>query len=421
MSHIQRPKTILSRYGGWLPSHPAIHESFLDHHVGHARRKVAQDADHSTAAVQAFGAAIKADPEMVALFEDIFDQASGENKITSLDMLLHAFDNVVEKPPAFHIAEDDDGNVIGEPVGVPLYVLFDLLGNTTAAYDLFRKPAFNVELKKLLDSWGEFLTTPASAKCLHDGPEGWFSSAAISSMEAGGRGRFEDTWVCPDPSLPSKGYKSWDEFFIRKYIPGTRPLIPASDPARQDFILYSACESTVYHITDNVKRHDRFWLKAQTYSIQNMIRDPEMARAHLRTIVRADVIPGTYYAVLPDEGAPEDDPDLKPGQPHGAMIRSQGWLTTTSSRAIIYIQSDNPDIGLMVFIGVGMAEVSTTSISVNTGDRVQAGDELGCFRFGGSSHALIFGPQIDIKWADGVEVDKHQLVHSVIGEIHLKN
>ncbi|KAJ7795115.1 hypothetical protein B0H14DRAFT_3555790 [Mycena olivaceomarginata] len=44
---------------------------------------------------------------------------------------------------------------------------------------------------------------------------------------------------------------------------------------------------------------------------------------------------------------------------YGAIIRSQSWLTQSATRVIICIQADNPKIGLVGFIGVGMAEVST--------------------------------------------------------------
>jgi phosphatidylserine decarboxylase len=134
------------------------------------------------------------------------------------------------------------------------------------------------------------------------------------------------------------------------------------------------------------------------------------------TIVKAEIVPGTYYAVLPDPGAPVGDPDLKPGDPRGALIRSQSWLTLSSTRALIYIEADNPKIGLIGFIGVGMAEVSTCEITVKKHQKVSTGDELGMFHFGGSSHALIFRPEAKIVFADNVVVDQHLLVNSIIGQ-----
>lgn len=38
-------------------------------------------------------------------------------------------------------------------------------------------------------------------------------------------------------------------------------------------------------------------------------------------------------------------------------------------RAIIFMEADNPDIGLMCFVGIGMDEVSTCEITAKEGKR----------------------------------------------------
>ena len=43
-----------------------------------------------------------------------------------------------------------------------------------------------------------------------------------------------------------------------------------------------------------------------------------------------------------------------------------------------------------------MSEVSSNEITVKEEQRVEKGDELGMFHFGGSTHLLIFRPQVDI-------------------------
>ncbi len=45
-----------------------------------------------------------------------------------------------------------------------------------------------------------------------------------------------------------------------------------------------------------------------------------------------------------------------------------------------------------------MAEVSSCEITVKPGDKVKKGDELGMFHFGGSTHCLIFGPDVKLKF-----------------------
>lgn len=65
-----------------------------------------------------------------------------------------------------------------------------------------------------------------------------------------------------------------------------------------------------------------------------------------------------------------------------AVATSQGYLTYIATRAIILIEADNPVLGLMAFIGVVMAEVSTCYITVKEGQRVLKGEEAGMSHFG---------------------------------------
>ncbi|THU82259.1 phosphatidylserine decarboxylase [Dendrothele bispora CBS 962.96] len=430
------PQTKLSRYGGWIPTSRTVHHSFIKHQIKLGRSRA--NLPHKEP-VAKFEAAIKANEEMVRLFDKAFKQAAPENKLKNLDDLLYALDPIIDTPPAFHIAEDDQGNPIGEPIGVPMYLLFDLLSNTGAAHQLFQMDAFNNALKDLLNSWGAYLTTPDSNKTLTDSEEGWFGTVGLQSLEDKDRGIFNQTYVCPDPTAVNRGYSSWDEFFTRKFKEGARPIILPPNLVEKN-IIYSACESTPYRIARDVKAHDQFWLKSQKYSIYDMLGGDAAAaesfmggtvyQAFLSpqdyhrwhspingTVVRAEVLPGTYYAVLPDAGAEIGDPDLKPGEPYGALIRSQAWITQSSARAVIYIKAENPMIDLVAFIGVGMAEVSTCTLSVKKDQHVQVGDELGMFHFGGSSHALIFGPQVDVTFAREVQIDKHVKINSVIAQV----
>jgi phosphatidylserine decarboxylase len=81
-----------------------------------------------------------------------------------------------------------------------------------------------------------------------------------------------------------------------------------------------------------------------------------------------------------------------------APNESQSYITEVATRAIILIQADNPQIGLMSMITVGMAEVSTCDVTVYVGQHVHKGDQLGMFHFGGSTHCLIFRPGVKLEF-----------------------
>jgi phosphatidylserine decarboxylase len=103
--------------------------------------------------------------------------------------------------------------------------------------------------------------------------------------------------------------------------------------------------------------------------------------------VKTRLIDGSYYAEALSVG-------FDPAGPN----ESQGYITQVASRALIFIEADNPDIGLMAALFVGMAEVSSNEITVSVGQHVNKGDQLGMFHFGGSTHCLIFRPQVKLEF-----------------------
>ncbi|ESK90051.1 phosphatidylserine decarboxylase [Moniliophthora roreri MCA 2997] len=423
-------------YGGWIPTSPAIIDAFIKKHIGLAARR--GSGYNLSPPVEEFQQAIKNDPVMFDLCGQMILQAkTWGSEINSFDQLICIIDGIVTSPPAFQSTGTEDT----QPIGVPLYLILDLLSNTSAGYDLFRKPEFNKAMKALLDSWGSYLTTPDSGKTLNETDEGWFSGAALARLQSEGRGVFNNTYVCPDPQATNRGYETWDAFFTREVQRQARPI---GGPPQNSFIT-NACESEVYRITYDVQAHDLFWLKFQNYSLYDMLNRDELYEnfvggtvyqaflspldyhrwhAPVDGVVKKVVlVPGTYYAGLPDDGAPVNDPELEHHDPRGALIRSQAWLTISATRALIFIEANNTNIGLMCLIAVGMAEVSTCKVTIKEGDQVRRGDQLGMFRFGGSSHTLIFqkGAGVRFRTYDDndqevdVKVGMHLKVNQMVG------
>ena len=164
-----------------------------------------------------------------------------------------------------------------------------------------------------------------------------------------------------------------------------------------------------------VSRSDQFWLKGQPYSLDNMLDFDDLAprfeggtvyQAFLSAlsyhrwhspvsgiIRKVRIVNGTYYLENQFEGF--GDPQ---GADPSAPNNSQPFLTSVATRALIFIEADNPKIGLMCVVPVGMAEVSSCDITVRAGDRVKKGDQLGMFHFGGSTHCLLFRPGVELEF-----------------------
>lgn len=234
---------------------------------------------------------------------------------------------------------------------------------------------------------------------------------------------FLETFNC-DPRAPYHGFKSWDDFFTRTFRPGVRPVECPND----DSVVNAACESQIYCIASNVKAVDQFWLKGECYSLKHMLNnDPYTPQFAGGTVFQAFLgatkyhrwhspvngiiskivmVPGTYYAASPAMGFRNSG-----GSDPSSQNSSQSFLTAVATRALIFIKSKNPKIGLMCFMGVGMAEVSTCEVTVKEGQRVRKGEQLGMFHFGGSTHCLIFRPETKLIFNPAYPPDTDVLIN----------
>lgn len=164
---------------------------------------------------------------------------------------------------------------------------------------------------------------------------------------------------------------------------------------------------------EHVPLKNKFWIKGQPYSLLDLLHnDPWTSKFEGGTIyqaflsalsyhrwnspvsgkiVKAYHINGSYYGEALSQGF--ENPN---GADPVAANDSQAFLTSTATRAVIFIQADNPKIGLMCFVAVGMGDVSNNEITVRIGQHVKKGEQLGMFHFGGSTHVLLFQPTVDL-------------------------
>lgn len=336
---------------------------------------------------------IKNDPGIYILANQMIAQAleydeldpTGKPGIQSYKMMLVLIDRIMTTAPEY-VHPDEQGHAL---IGFPINAILDWSMGTPAGFAFFLNSQVNKCFKAILDKWCEFLSSEDSLYVLNPGDKGWMCDSAI--------GEINIDQFAYNPDDEHWGFKSWNDFFIREFKSGMRPVAEPDNPN----VIVSACEAAPYNISKNIKKDQKFWLKGQPYSLEYMLAKDEYAdefiggtiyQAFLSatkyhrwhspvsgTIKKAYVVPGTYYSEI--QSYPYDD---------AGPNNSQGYITQVAARAIIFIESDNPTIGLMCFMAVGMAEVSSCKITVNVGDSVKKGDQLGYFQFGGSTHCLIF-------------------------------
>ena len=154
---------------------------------------------------------------------------------------------------------------------------------TPAGFAAFRDPRINATLQKILSAWCEFLSSSDSLYVLNDSPSGWKSAAA---QRAVGMKQYEH-----DPDDEYWGFASWNDFFTRRFKDGERPVASPDD----DRVIVSACESTPYGISTDVRRQDRFWIKSQPYSLQDMLANDDSVDQFVGGTVYQAFLSATNY------------------------------------------------------------------------------------------------------------------------------
>ncbi|KAI9767157.1 MAG: hypothetical protein M1835_007084 [Candelina submexicana] len=363
---------------------------------------------------------IEGDAAFYMLFHQMFEEIpqkapykqdpTGQPQVRDYKLMLQMFSHIITRAPEFNTTS---------LVGFPINAILNWPMGTPSGMAAFLNDKVNAQIRKMLNAWANYLSSEDSTHMLTTAENGWFGLVATKSMPA-----FDQTFVC-QPEKPHHGFKSWDDFFTREFRDCKRPIAAPND----DNIIINACESSPYRIAYNVREIDRFWIKAQHYSMGHMLASDLLApqffggtvyQAYLSAIsyhrwhspvsgiiAKAYVQPGTYYSEAPSQGFSYGYHHCEPHA--SAANNSQAYLTEVATRALIFIEADNPAIGLMCFIGVGMAEVSTCDIRVCEGQRVKKGDQLGMFHYGGSTHCLVFRPEVNIRFdTHGLEIGLQQ-------------
>lgn len=322
------------------------------------------------------------------MFTQIPKDLKKDMKVKNYHVLLRTINHLITMPPMYTDTH----------VGCPINGILTWPMGTVAGYAAFMDDEVNIYIGRILTAWRIFLQSEDSREHLNtEEPRGWFCPTAMTKQED-----FVETYRC-DPEKKYFGFDSWDDYFTRRLRKDARPVASPDDPN----VICNACESAPYRLRRNVKAVDKFWLKSMPYSITFMLNNDPLAEQFVGgtvyqgflsnmsyhrwhspvdgTIVRAYNVGGGFYTECRAKGW-DDEGDN----------RSQGYLTETQARALIFIQADNPYIGLMCFVSVGMGDVSSNEITVYEGQRVKKGDDTGTFHVGGSTHCLVFRPGVEL-------------------------
>ena len=390
-------ETVPYGVGEWLPSDQAILDKWVQALIEEVDGTVQYEKPLHPV-IQEFKDLIDDDAEINMFFTQMFEEVpkkrnkspSGKPQVRDYHQMLRLFNAIMTRAPEFNKSQ-----IVGAPICAILFWSMATIGG----YAGFLNTKVNHQLKKILNEWGTFLMSKDSCYVLSTDPhKGWFGEDAKKQMP-----HFDEEFKC-DPSKLHHGFTSWDDFFTREFRDGVRPIAAPDD----DTVIVNACESCPYELRFDVQRRAKFWIKSQPYSLEHMLANDPLVdefvggtvyqgflnvynyhRWHSPVsgkIIKAYVQDGTYYSESLAGGYDnKGDTDV-----------SQAYLTQVATRAIIFIKADNPDIGLMCFLAVGMVEISTCEITVCEGQHIKKGQQTGMFHYGGSTHCLVFRPGVNL-------------------------
>ncbi|OGM46641.1 hypothetical protein ABOM_004700 [Aspergillus bombycis] len=412
------------RTGGWLTENPNTV-------VGFVRKVSVEEAKAKLPfhpIIQNFQAAVYGSPDLrmfaSAMLTEVPDKPpyindpTGTKQIRDFDHLLHLFNYTMQKvAPQWNIDEYHVGLI-----GVPFNAVLDWPMATPSGYAFFLHKEVNLHMKRILDYWRDhFLSTSASASVLAEEPNGWLSEEARkviedeTNLDPNHRYSFEELFGHSREDGKHWGFKSWDDFFTRKFADYDK-LRPVYAPDDDSWVV-SACESKPFALQTHVKAYDTFWLKGQPYSVYEMLDKEEEAEQFVDgtiyqaflsatsyhrwhspvngTIKKVKLIGGTMFSEPTITGFMNPD-----GPDPAAPDRAQGYITHVATRALIFIEAPEP-VGLICLVEVGMVDVSTCDVTVKQDDAVSKGQEIGMFHHGGSTHCLLFRKGVKLTWVTG--------------------
>lgn len=196
---------------------------------------------------------------------------------------------------------------------------------------------------------------------------------------------------CLEPDISK--YNTFNEFFYRKLKPGARPVEAeenpniASSPADCRCVAFNSVNKatdlwikgrnfTVAKLfngnfdnleTTNIYKHDKCALGIFRLAPQDYHRFHSPVSGTIQDIKFID---GEYYTVNP------------------MAIRSELDVFGENVRALISIKTES--FGTVVMIPIGAMMVGSIILTKEIGDSIKRGDEMGYFKFGGSTVVLLF-------------------------------
>jgi phosphatidylserine decarboxylase len=189
--------------------------------------------------------------------------------------------------------------------------------------------------------------------------------------------------------LPLDQFKNFNEFFYRALKPNARPCSAPNEP--RIVVSPADCRSVVF---DKISEATGIWVKGREFSIKRLLGDayPEDAARYQNGALGVfRLAPQDYHRFhIPVDGV-MGTPKTIEGEYYTVnpmAIRSA--LDVYGENVRILVPIDSVAHGRVMVICVGAMMVGSTVITRQAGEKVSRAEELGYFKFGGSTLIVLF-------------------------------
>ncbi|OAX36809.1 hypothetical protein K503DRAFT_276257 [Rhizopogon vinicolor AM-OR11-026] len=211
---------------------------------------------------------------------------------------------------------------------------------------------------------------------------------------------------------PISSFKTFNDFFYRKLKPSARPVENPDDPRR--LVSPADCRLMVF---STVSEATKLWIKGREFSVARLLGDVYRDEADnyiggALAIFR--LAPQDYHRFhVPVDGRIGEMRDVK-GEYYTVnpqAVRSALDVFGENVRKIIPI--DSPQFGRVMVVCVGAMMVGSIKTTVEEGQDVKRGQELGYFAFGGSTLVVLF-ERGAVEWDEDLVINGRACLETLV-------
>ncbi len=210
--------------------------------------------------------------------------------------------------------------------------------------------------------------------------------------------------------IPQNGFQSFNDFFTRQLKPGMRPI---SSP-NNDSIIVSPCDGEIDGIEYDLQIDTELTVKNEKYNLTEMLNNNDyfVNKFIGGTAIEILLHQYNYHRYHASMSGYINSLDMI----NGYILVSPQWVNASipyfgpnhNVRGVIYIETE---FGYIAQVFVGAEEYNSVNFDVSPGIYLNKGDEIGCFKYGGSTVVILFEKDIidnfDVVFGQYVQMGQH--------------